>query len=109
MGYGRKTGYSGYASGLPSGARVIELSINPFKKRTWIRTEDEKITNFNIHKPNINETQTKCHRMTVSPKDYTWILYLILIVGFLIFGYFLYKYFTKRKTLPSISKDIKSV
>lgn len=38
LAYGRKTGYGAYGpSGMLHGARVFEVSLNPYKIETWIR------------------------------------------------------------------------
>lgn len=63
LGYGRKTGYGGYSPNpsMQRGARVIELSENPFNQTTWIRQEDGTIGEMNLHKPDPNNIQIKCY------------------------------------------------
>lgn len=106
VGYGRKTGVSGYDSGLPSGARVIEIHSDPFRIKTWIREEDKIMKNFNIHKANKTQSQYKCHTMTPSQEDSFFIIYLLAFgTIFMLFLFIFIKYIT-RKTVP---RNIKTV
>jgi hypothetical protein len=63
LGYGRKTGYGGYgpAFGVLRGARVIEVTENPFTIRTWITEETGRRVEQPIHKPGFPHYYTCCN------------------------------------------------
>lgn len=63
LAYGRKTGYGGYGPppGWLRGARVIEITENPFTMTHWIRQEDGTKINLQVsHAPGTNQTFHCC-------------------------------------------------
>jgi len=63
LAYGRKTGYGAYGPppGWLRGARVIELSQNPFRITSWIRQEDGTLVlDQPLHKPGDQQTFLCC-------------------------------------------------
>jgi len=63
LAYGRKTGYGGYGPppGWLRGARVIEITENPFTMTHWIRQEDGTKVDVQVtHYPGTNQTYKCC-------------------------------------------------
>lgn len=62
LGYGRKTGYGGYAPNpsMQRGARVIEIDEISNNQTTWIRQEDGSIGKMDLHKPDPQDIQIDC-------------------------------------------------
>lgn len=61
LSYGRKTGYGGYGPKMKNGARVIEVTFEPFKIVTWIREEDgNKVVDQDRHAPGSNQQMICC-------------------------------------------------
>ncbi|CDW79940.1 UNKNOWN [Stylonychia lemnae] len=63
LSFGRKTGHGSYGPlNMQQGARVFEITTNPYKISTWVRQEDgtiHKEVNTNS-KPTSEVSQTKC-------------------------------------------------
>eukprot|EP00347_Sterkiella_histriomuscorum_P014383 403361077 len=63
LGYGRKTGYGSYGpEGMLKGARIFEITENPYTIETWIRQEDgtKMVQNFPQFKPIDQYVQLQC-------------------------------------------------
>jgi len=65
LAYGRKTGYGGYGPppGWLRGARILEITENPFQIKTWIRQEDGSVVSVQgqpVHFPGLNRYHECC-------------------------------------------------
>ena len=76
MGYGRKTGYGAYGppDGIAKGARVIEITEEPFSYRTWVRNEYGEIEDLPIHSPGGSHLYYCCESIM-------WLYYTLLSLG----------------------------
>ncbi|EGC30599.1 hypothetical protein DICPUDRAFT_99492 [Dictyostelium purpureum] len=63
LGYGRKSGYGGYGppAGWKHGARVLEITANPFSINTYLRFEDGTTEIIPaVHPPQVKEQYNTC-------------------------------------------------
>ena len=77
LAYGRKTGYGSYGpSNITHGARVFEVTKDPYSIETWVRQEDGTISKESQSKPRdpTSKVQTMCGGMSgkadlIDPED----------------------------------------
>eukprot|EP01119_Soliformovum_irregulare_P021599 TRINITY_DN7224_c0_g1_i1.p1 TRINITY_DN7224_c0_g1~~TRINITY_DN7224_c0_g1_i1.p1 ORF type:complete len:360 (+),score=55.58 TRINITY_DN7224_c0_g1_i1:89-1081(+) len=72
LAYGRKSGYGGYGPppGWLRGARILEISQNPFRITSWIRQEDgSRVDEQPIHLPGTKQTFLCCDALGKDLKE----------------------------------------
>ncbi|KAN0000743.1 hypothetical protein ACTFIZ_001182 [Dictyostelium cf. discoideum] len=100
MGYGRKSGAGSYSSEKPLGARVIELTENPFTLNTWIReTNGNKIIQNKPHKKHHYSYRCSLKNRYSTSEIILIILFsatsFIVFFSIIILSFFIFKKFKK--------------
>ncbi|CDW83053.1 metallophosphoesterase [Stylonychia lemnae] len=89
LAYGRKTGYGGYQqASIKKGARVFEITQEPYNIKTWIRQEDGTI-DFNdmlysLHRTHYDFQKRCCNTELIEEQvqvTYTYYYFLIALIA----------------------------
>ncbi|KAN0037498.1 hypothetical protein ACTFIV_002849 [Dictyostelium citrinum] len=78
LGYGRKSGYGSYNPKYLEGARIIELTEQPFSIKTWIRNVNGELETQQTHYPNsYSQSPRYCCTHEDHKDESSWTLFLI--------------------------------
>ncbi|KAM9965356.1 hypothetical protein ACTFIW_005172 [Dictyostelium discoideum] len=78
LGYGRKSGYGSYNPKYLEGARIIELTEQPFSIKTWIRNVNGELETQQTHYPNpYSQSPRYCCTHEDHQNESSWTLFLI--------------------------------
>ncbi|KAN0044633.1 hypothetical protein ACTA71_006152 [Dictyostelium dimigraforme] len=78
LGYGRKSGYGSYNPKYLEGARIFELTEEPFSIKTWIRNVNGELETQKTHYPNsFSQSPRYCCTHEDHIDQSSWTLFLI--------------------------------
>jgi hypothetical protein len=107
LAYGRKSGYGGYDSNLQPGARVIELTLDPWKMKTWIRQADGTKAKKRPHFQDLDDVQLECDIPEPESDSIGWLpMLFIILFCLLLIGVAVYFHRSKSKTIMNGRKFV---